>query len=369
MKIAYIVHDLNDPAVARRVRLLAAGGAEVAVAGFCRVATPPRLEGAASMTMLGLTADGRLAARVGAVSVNLLRPGGLRAAVAGAQVVIARSLEALALAQRVADARPLVYECLDIHRMMLGDGPASLGLRALERMWLKRTALLMVSSPAFLGGYFERRQGFKGASLLVENRALSVEGGDPRANMASAPPAPPWRIGWFGVIRCARSLALLTQLAHAMDGRLEVLIAGRPARDQLPDFDAVIAASPHLEFVGPYAPADLPALYARTHFTWAIDYFEEGLNSAWLLPNRLYEGGLHGAVAIALADVETGRWLQKRGVGVVVTDPLADLPSRLGRLDSEMYAALRAAVLALPLGDLQASAADGRELVQRLAAL
>ena len=39
------------------------------------------------------------------------------------------------------------------------------------------------------------------------------------------------------------------------------------------------------------------------HFTWAIDFYEAGANSDWLLPNRLYEGGAHGAVPIALAGV------------------------------------------------------------------
>ena len=34
LRILYLVHDLNDPSVRRRVLMLAAGGAEVVLAGF-----------------------------------------------------------------------------------------------------------------------------------------------------------------------------------------------------------------------------------------------------------------------------------------------------------------------------------------------
>ena len=105
------------------------------------------------------------------------------------------------------------------------------------------------------------------------------------------------------------------------------------------------------------------------HFTWAIDYFEEGLNSAWLLPNRLYEGGLFGSVPIALADVETGRWLAKRGAGVLVGDPVEDLAGALAAMTPERYGDLAARSAAIPLTDLRATTADCVRLVQTLEAL
>ena len=88
------------------------------------------------------------------------------------------------------------------------------------------------------------------------------------------------------------------------------------------------------------------------HFVWAIDYFEEGLNSRWLLPNRLYEGVAHGAVPIALADVATGDWLRQRGVGLLVDDSLADLSVRLRGLDAARMSALQAGVRAIPPTDV-----------------
>src|SRR5579883_1939321 len=95
--IAYLVHDLSDAAVRRRVRMLELGGAAVRLAGFRRSATAvnstniPFLE-------LGQTADAKLASRAGSVAKAWGRIERLRGTVAGADIIIARNLEMLLLA-------------------------------------------------------------------------------------------------------------------------------------------------------------------------------------------------------------------------------------------------------------------------------
>ena len=134
--------------------------------------------------------------------------------------------------------------------------------------------------------------------------------------MATIPAGPPWRIGWYGVIRCRKSLELLAALDHQLPGQVKVEIRGRPSLNVIPDFDALVAATPGLRFLGPYdRRRDLAPMYRGVHFAWAIDYYEAGANPDWLLPNRLYEGSLRGAVPIALARTETGRWLAGRQAG------------------------------------------------------
>ena len=95
-----------------------------------------------------------------------------------------------------------------------------------------------------------------------------------------------------------------------------------------------------MRFEGPYRnPEDLADIYGHVHFSWAIDFFEEGLNSNWLLPNRLYEGCRHGAVPIAMRQTETGRFLTGRGIGVLLDEPSAEgLQPSLGDMDTENYA-------------------------------
>jgi hypothetical protein len=191
---------------------------------------------------------------------------------------------------------------------------------------------------------------------------------------AAARPAPaprngePWRIGWFGALRCAKSLALLSAFTRAMQGRFEVVLRGRPAYVELSDFDRMVAAEPHMRFGGAYRnPEDLAAIYGEVHFSWAIDFFEEGLNSSWLLPNRLYEGCRFGAVPIAAKETETARFLASRHLGLLLDDPSAEsLETLLGGMSAEDYAARREEIAAQDPCTWVFSLADCQTLVERL---
>lgn len=369
MKIAYFVHDLDDAAVRKRCRMLKAAGADLTVIGFRRgEVAPATVEGALAVD-LGRTADAKLAQRCLSVLRNMVQMGRLKPFVRDADVIMARNLEVLVLARGaralIARRAGLVYECLDIHRMMLGDGAASKVLRGLERMLLGSIRRLIVSSPAFLNAYFSPRQGFDGPSLLLENKLLRLDGAP--STLAIRPPVGgPWRIGWFGVIRCQKSLDMLCALAEASEGRLEVVIRGRPARHEFRDFDAQVAATAGVRFEGAYTPDDLPRCYGEVHFAWAIDYFEEGQNSTWLLPNRLYEAGAHGVPPIALTEVETGHWLAARGVGLLIGDPVPELGAILKTLDAAGYEALRAGIAAIPVDAFVAGEDECRRLVAAL---
>jgi succinoglycan biosynthesis protein ExoL len=373
VKLAYFVHDVHDAAVARRVDMLQRGGARVVVLGFRRSDTPLTELLGAPVFDLGRTMDAKLAQRALSVLKHVAGAEKLREAVAGAQVVMARNLEMLAIAARVrALAAPragLVYECLDIHRMMLSGGVPGRLLRGLERRLLSAASLLVVSSPAFLRHYFEAIQQSKTPALLLENKVVVADLADAaRPGAPTLPPGSPWRIGWYGVIRCARSLDILAALVRTHPGLVEVTIRGRPAYHEFDGFQRIVDETPGLTFAGAYGRDDLARIYGEVHFTWAIDYFEAGQNSDWLLPNRLYEGGLYGAVAIALSSVETGRWLAARQAGILLTDPASELADQLGRLTPEHYRMLFDRTAQIPTGDLATDDADARRLVERLAA-
>lgn len=344
--VAYLVHDLGDAAVRRRIGLLRAGGAAVRLAGFHRAESAPNeVEGLAAQS-LGRTRDGALPARMASVLRHWLAPSRLRRATADARVIVARNLEMLVLAARVRRrGQRLVYECLDIHRMLLGQGLPSRALRMVEAWSMRHVDMVVVSAPAFRDRYFREMRGWPGAIALVENLVPTTA---PPPAADSIPADPPWRIGWFGMLRCRRSLETLGALATAHPGTVEVVIAGRPSPDIFPDFAAEIAGLPGFSFLGSYRAEDLPGLYEQVHFAWAIDWFEEGLNSAWLLPNRLYESLAHGVVPIALADVATGEWLARHGAGVLTNTPERELPDLFAMLSPEIFDRLRQAATRVP---------------------
>lgn len=365
MSIAYFVHELADPAVQKRMSMLRAGGGDVTLLGFDRirgVQTPPH-----GGHVLGRTENRKLAARAASVLFAIPRAQRLASLWRGADLVIARNLEMLLLVialTRLQKVRPrIVYECLDIHAVMLGKSILSSMLRALERACLARVALVVTSSPAFERRYFRERQRFAGEVLLAENKVLAPS--TPRK--LSRREGPPWVIAWCGVLRCARSLRMLRAAADAGQGRVRVELWGAPALDQIPDFHDLVAGSAHLAFKGRYEPEDLSAIYANAHFAWAVDFYEAGGNSDWLLPNRLYESLCFGAVPIAAAGVETARWLEQHGVGVVLTPPLENtLASFLHGLDSSAYRALSAAADSLDPGATRFTPEACRDFAARL---
>jgi succinoglycan biosynthesis protein ExoL len=376
LRVLYLVHDLSDPAVSRRATMLEVGGAAVTLAGFRR-GPAPQDSGPSAPIELGQTMDGRFAQRLAAIAGAAWTLGRKLKGVPRPDIVIGRNLEMLALANRAraifGGDIPIVYECLDIHRLLLDRGAVGKAMRGAERRLGRDVALLVTSSPAFVREYFARFGQVGAPVALLQNKVLELETRPVSTPQFAPPPndGEPWRIGWFGALRCTKSLALLSAFTRHMDGRFEVVLRGRPAYSEFDDFDGLVAAEPHIRFAGPYRnPDDLAAIYGEVHFCWTIDFFEEGLNSTWLLPNRLYEGCRHGVVPIAMRRTETGRFLAARKLGLLLDEPSLDgLKTALDGIDAQGHATLRHRVARHDDTEWVAGIGDCRALVERLASV
>lgn len=374
LRVLYLVHDLSDPSVRRRVLMLQAGGAAVTLAGFRRGENRlADIEGVTPLE-LGTTADARFAQRLLAIAgAATLLPRHL-AGIARPDVILARNLEMLPLAGRAStrfDGVPIAYECLDVHRLLLQKGMAGRAVRAAERHFGRKAGLIITSSPAFVEHYFKPHSGIRAPVHLLENQVLELDRGQPGLPVRTRPAGAPWRIGWFGAIRCRKSLDLLSAFTRQMEGRFEVVLRGRPAYSEFDDFDGLVAREPFLSFEGSYRnPEDLSAIYAGVDFAWAIDFFEEGQNSLWLLPNRLYEGCRHGALPIVLDGTETARLALQRGVGIALRDGRVEtLANRFSAFDGDAYRALYANLVKLGPRPWIADRGDCAVFVQRLCTL
>jgi succinoglycan biosynthesis protein ExoL len=366
MRIAYFVHELADAAVGKRIRMLTLAGADVALLGFDRDRAGVAA-GAPDGIVLGRTQNRKLLRRMFAIWGAIPRALAASRLWRDADLIIARNLEMLALvrALTLGRRRPrIVYECLDIHHTMLSRGPVGTLVRGVERLCLGRADLIVTSSPAFERNYFRAVQRYRGRIIVAENKLLPLA-----AEMAPAPPAQaPWTMAWCGVLRCRRSFDLLLGVAEALEGRFRIELWGAPALDQIPHFHDALAGNANAAYRGAYKPEDLPGIYSRAHFSWAVDYYEAGGNSDWLLPNRLYESLGFACVPVAAAGVETARWLTSHGVGVVLAAPLEQtLAAFLSKLTPAGYEALRAAALQLDPNATRLTAESCRAFAAELA--
>ncbi|HEU4990679.1 MAG TPA: glycosyl transferase family 1 [Gemmatimonadaceae bacterium] len=390
-RVLLLAIDLSDPAVHRRVTMLKAGGAAVTVAGFRRSAEM-NIEVSGCVTVdFGRTYNGRLWHRAWCVMRELVLLFWRRGLYAQQDAILARNLEMLAIgyfARAVSVPKPvLIYECLDLHKFMLRQDPIGASFRWLEGFFSRPAAALITSSPAFVANYFRPLSKVRSPVRIIENKVLALAGqGEPRNHHASATndsagvgeatpslpyeiqPGPPWRIGWYGLIRCRRSLSVLSRLAEESNGLVEIMIRGRPWADQFPSFEAEIAQVPGIRYLGQYSNLkDLEELYSSVHFSWTVDFTEDNGNSALLLPNRLYEGGYYNCIPIAELRHETGRFLVRLGIGVVLNASSPDgLLKFFRELTAEQYESLRAAAGAVPKSTWAYAREDCVALVQSL---
>jgi succinoglycan biosynthesis protein ExoL len=335
--------------------MLREGGAEVTVIGFYRDSADHRLAG--KVFPLGETRDGNFPQRIWVILKALVQLRRYAEEIGSGHVIMARGLEMLVLAavarRRFLPGRPLVYECLDIHRFMTQQDLLGRVLRWIEGGLLRKSQGLLTSSPGFLREFFERAYPSLPRTLVVENKVYpGVARGRP--DKADLMPGPPWRIGWFGVIRCRRSLDILSDVARRAPGLIEVIIAGRPTAAVFDDVEAAFSGIPGIRYVGPFADEEeLARLFASVHFAWVMDFYEAGANSDWLLPNRLYRAAYYSAVPICLTGVETGRWLAERSAGLRLDRPDPDqLIAMLQAMTPALFRAIQERLDHIPTSDL-----------------
>lgn len=368
-QIAFFGHDAADAAVRRRVQGFRDDG--LAVTGF----TMRRRDDVAvdwDNVDLGRTFDGAYVQRIKSIFRGARLAAAQRDKLAAADVIYARNLDMLAtafLAKRKARLKtPVIYEALDVHRLLTRKDIIGFLFRRLEGALLRRTRRLVVSSPGFLTQHFEKYHRGQYTATLIENRLAAGADYGARPQLAALP-STTLRLGWVGVLRCKRSLGLLLDAARSLGPKISIDLHGAPALTEIPDFHARIEGLPNVRFHGRYrSPEDLAAVYAGLDVVWAGDFMEAGYNSVWLLPNRLYEGGYYGVPPISPAGTQTAAWADARAIGFTLPEDLAvTLPALLAQLSADKspiterrtrLLSLPTATFVSPRGDLARMIAD-----------
>jgi len=378
LRIAFFGYDRTDSTVLKRSIAFAAAGADVVGFMFHRLRGLPERELPFPNVDLGTTSDMNYLKRLPRLAMALARIVREASVLRRSDVIYARNLDMLALgvASRALtwSRATIVYEVLDIHRMVLGSGVKPRAVRMIERWLMARSALLVVSSPAFMDHYFRPLQHFAGAWHLIENKlhASQIEGAPPRRPVPPAPQGQPWVIGWFGVLRCRRSLDILASVARALGDRVQITIRGIPSENDVPLslMEEVCGSLQNVTFGGPYAgPAELPDIYGGVHLVWAADFLDAGSNSDWLLPNRIYEGGYFGVPALVRTGTATADKVEKQGLGWALGEPAEDGLIRLLReLDPIDYGKVRSHIECMERSAF-VDISDTDDLLSRIASL
>lgn len=290
---------------------------------------------------LGETQDSAFVQRIRSIFSGASVAAGDADRLRSADVIYARNLDMLALAfltkRKLKLDLPVIYESLDVHRMLSRTDLIGRAIRSIEHQFLKRSIGLVVSSPGFIKNHFERYYPGDFKSYLIENRLAAGADYGARPNADTAPDSRPLHLGWVGNLRCKRSLDLLAEVADKLGDKVHIHLHGIPARTEIPVFEPVIDARPNMTYHGRYkSPEDLSSIYENLDVVWAGDFMEAGHNSVWLLPNRIYEGGYYGVPSIAPTGTQTAAWIEGHQVGFSIAEPLDQtLPAFVANLATE----------------------------------
>lgn len=343
-RIAFFAHERGDARIVKRISALRDHGWEVNGFTFHRDRGKPEVVPFWQDVDLGTTYNRRYFQRLWALAkaVTLLWRHNDRLADCDVIYAVNTDNALLALVGRLFSGRkiPLVLELADIQPAMTGAGFASRGLRAVERWVLARSCLLVTTSPGFVRNYFQPVQHHEGPIFLLENKVYPsgslTRTGQEKQLIHNGHP---WVIGCFGALRCRRSLEIMRKLAERLPGKVRFVLRGYAAGTIADEFRQLIEGVEGIEFGGPYRyPEDLAEMYDAVDFNWCFDESDPTGNSAWLLPNRIYEGGCFQVPALGAKGTETGTWIAINGCGWEIEEPLVDHLERFfSNLDLEEW--------------------------------
>lgn len=354
--LAVFAHERTDARVVKRLRAFADHGWKVTALTFHR----PRPGRTTTLPCpnidLGETQDRAYARRalalVGALGTLWRERALLRTVDALYAINTDNALLALAVRRIAGRPLPVFLEIADIQPPFVGSGIKGRLLRWIERRVLARTTALVTTSPGFIREYFTPLQHYSGRTILLENKVYPSSSVAP-PTPAAPPPGPPWRIGWFGALRCQASWDAMRALARRHPDTLHFSVRGYPTAIDVDAFLSQVGTDPNIEFGGAYQyPDDLPAMHTGLHFVWGFDFSDATANSRWLLPNRLYESGLFHVPMLAAAGTETGRRLAESSTGAALKVDATTLVEGVSEfftsLTPEMWQAWRSRILDQP---------------------
>lgn len=208
----------------------------------------------------------------------------------------------------------LVYEVADIRDALLSNSIKGILLRWLERFLLKRIRLLVVTSQAYIDGYYQGIQHLCDLNYqIIENKLTSHELPDIITTTDYQKADDVIWIGYFGLIRCRQSWKVIKELVSQGQGRFRVYMRG--ILMGLDDLAKEIHQTEYVDFHGPYiAPDDLPKIYGQVDLVWVAHYHGKS-NTQWARANRFYESCYFQRPMITQQGTQDGQVAEQWGLG------------------------------------------------------
>jgi succinoglycan biosynthesis protein ExoL len=320
--VAFVIPALGDARSRTRIEALKREGAQARIFGFKR----DIYNGAPyqdPVILLGKLPHGRYFVRLGTYlkALLLLIKHGRQARsvyVLGLDLAL---LAWMALLGRRSSIK-LVLEIQDIRSVLLKKGIKGALARQVEKFIVPRVDTLVVTSAAYVDDYYVSRVGIDiRSSYIIENKVDDTPVMRRQRDIARAAVNPDGSlcIGYFGMLRCRRTLDIILGAADAAQGKIRFYLRG--VLHETEDYANKIRNHPFIEYGGEYrSPDELGFMYGKVDLVWAC-YPDAGRgtgNWLWARTNRFYEACYFGKPVIAATGTEDGKAVDAYNIGFCV---------------------------------------------------
>ncbi|MFV1985158.1 MAG: hypothetical protein ACC657_16535 [Thiohalomonadales bacterium] len=213
----------------------------------------------------------------------------------------------------------LVYEVGDIREILIGKAPINHLARLFEKFLLRYVSVLVITSKAFYTEYFNKVQNTKSLRYhVVENKLDTDIMSAARSQEIAGKDNKEFTIGYFGVLRCARTLEILKMLAVKGNGKIKIYLRGLRGIKTQKEYDQLVSTEGVVN-EGPYVvPDDLSAMYNSVDMVWACYPYngKEVGNWCWAKTIRFYESCYFKKPVFVQTGTEDCKTVEQYGIGI-----------------------------------------------------
>lgn len=231
----------------------------------------------------------------------------------------------------------IVCEIGDVHNILLAKGAVPAILRTIEKITLRKIDLLVVTSEAYVNGYYKGILGIKHLNYFVfenkvDSRQVRKITGKPGIKDA------PLVVGYFGGLQCADSWKALKHVVKESKGKIVLYVRGLSYAFQK-EMEKDAASMNGIEYGGPYVnPDELAEIYNKVDVVWVAHHHGKA-NILWARANRFYESCYFQKPMIAQQNTEDGRIVDELNIGFCID--LENIPKSAEKVLNMTYADFR----------------------------
>ena len=319
MRVLFLLPVAGQPRYRKRIAAFLENGVDAEVAYFERDYVPAE-EFGCSAKALGELSHGNYLRRIPALLSALTQVIPLCRKV---DLLYCFGLDMAILSLMSALRKPFVYEVGDITKLQLSKGMSGKLVRFAEKIVCRTACSIVVTSNGFIRNYYDPAGLRADRFHVIENKI--TEEFVPRTSTSEQRDY--LVIGYFGLIRCSRSLKILKRISDESKGKVRVYVRGISFGVDLQQY-----CGEYFEYGGAYtAPDDFGSMYGKVDIVWACNSSDRGdeRNWLWARTNRFFESCYFQKPLISLKGGEEGAEVESKDIGITISLLDSDVVSKL----------------------------------------